>query len=339
MKMEDKIKLAAEAIQNYYSKLRVAATPTMKMDKDMRSLYKDIDLYYNNDDEDAEMKAFYFYHEILAPLRRTFILLQRNAEIRVPIASLPKEYRLSPSEAATLLKTKFIRCRGLILNSIHCTSSDFDNVKKGIMEADGEALQNVSQDLTNDYMMLEFANRVSRCLPSYSGDVVSAIYRPGFEMPMFVCYENELPFEEARITAKQGVVDFWKNADMYSTSEIEIVEGIIKSDIFKPFREDCAVLFQRETGQRPQRPSGKQLSSVPQTHSRNQKDVLSGVRELKDYLHSGSAKAQEILNSGILQNAGISYRVGNKHIINRGKLDEFLKNNPNAFANLPKKNG
>lgn len=337
--MEDNIQPAVMAIQNYYSELHVAATATMMMDEDMRSLYSDFDLYYNNSDEDAEMKSFYFFHEILAPLQRTFILLQKNAGIYLSAANLPKEYRLSSSEAAALLKTKFIRCRGLILDSIHCPSSDFDNVKKGIMEANGEALQKVSQDLTKDFMGLEFAHRVSQRLSNYSDDVIAAVYRPGCEIPMPVCYGNELPFEEARETAKRGIVDFWKNADIYSTSEIEIVEEIIKSDIFKPFREDCAVLFQRETGQRPMRPYRKQVSPATITNSTQHKDVLSGVREFADYLPAGLTKAQEILNSGILQEAGISYRVGNKHIINREKLDEFRKNNPNAFANLPKKKG
>ena len=303
----------------------------------MRSLFAINDLYYDNDWENAEMKTFYFYHEILAPLQRIIKLLRKNAGITAALSNMPIEYRLSPSEVAMLLSTKFTRCRGLILNSIHCPSQEYDNLKKGILEADADALLKISQDLTYDYMKLEFANRLSMCFPGYSDDVITAVYRIGFETPAPVHY-GELPFDEARNVAKRIVVDFWANADNYSTSEIEIVEGIIRSSIFKPFREDCIVLYQRETGMRPQRPMKNHLSAPIQAAANAfSNDVIVGVRGLKEYLGCGIAKAQEILNSGILQKAGISFRVGNRHSISREKLDDYIKNNPNAFARLSKK--
>jgi hypothetical protein len=64
---------------------------------------------------------------------------------------------------------------------------------------------------------------------------------------------------------------------------------------------------------------------------------LSGVRELGIYIHVGTAKAQSILSSGILQEAGVAYKIGDRHYINRDKLDEYLKNNPTALAKVASK--
>ena len=51
----------------------------------------------------------------------------------------------------------------------------------------------------------------------------------------------------------------------------------------------------------------------------------------------GVTKAQEILNSGILQKNGIAYPAGKGWRINREKLDKFLAENPYAFKGKLKK--
>ena len=53
-------------------------------------------------------------------------------------------------------------------------------------------------------------------------------------------------------------------------------------------------------------------------------EVIKGVKGLALYLKIGITKAQEILNSEILQNNGVAYRVGNGWNINAQKLDELL---------------
>ncbi len=62
------------------------------------------------------------------------------------------------------------------------------------------------------------------------------------------------------------------------------------------------------------------------------KHIIKGVVGLGKYLGCGTTKAQEILNSGILQNNdSIAYRAGKGWRINKGKLDKLLGDNPYVF--------
>ena len=65
--------------------------------------------------------------------------------------------------------------------------------------------------------------------------------------------------------------------------------------------------------------------------------IIKGVRGLGKHLGCGVTKAQEILNSGILQKSGIAYPAGKGWRINREKLDKFLTENPYAFKGKLKK--
>ena len=65
--------------------------------------------------------------------------------------------------------------------------------------------------------------------------------------------------------------------------------------------------------------------------------IVKGVRGLGKHLGCGVTKAQEILNSGILQKNGIAYPAGKGWRINREKLDKFLAENPYAFKGKLKK--
>lgn len=67
------------------------------------------------------------------------------------------------------------------------------------------------------------------------------------------------------------------------------------------------------------------------------KRIIKGVKGLGKYLGCGTTKAQEILNSGILQKNGIAYPAGKGWRINREKLDMHLSENPYVFKGKLKK--
>lgn len=62
--------------------------------------------------------------------------------------------------------------------------------------------------------------------------------------------------------------------------------------------------------------------------NRQEITLIHGVSGLAKHLGCGKNKAQNILNSNILQEEGIAYRVGNRWIINPNSLDELLAENP-----------
>ena len=62
--------------------------------------------------------------------------------------------------------------------------------------------------------------------------------------------------------------------------------------------------------------------------NRQEVTLIHGVSGLAKHLGCGKNKAQNILNSNILQEEGIAYRVGNRWIINPNSLDGLLAENP-----------
>ena len=64
--------------------------------------------------------------------------------------------------------------------------------------------------------------------------------------------------------------------------------------------------------------------------------LICGVKGLAEYLGCGITKAQEIFNSGILQEKAIAYRNGKSWRINSEKLENLLTENPEIFKRLPK---
>ena len=62
--------------------------------------------------------------------------------------------------------------------------------------------------------------------------------------------------------------------------------------------------------------------------NRQEVTLIHGVSGLAKHLGCGKNKAHNILNSNILQEEGIAYRVGNRWIINPNSLDGLLAENP-----------
>lgn len=327
--MNELVRKAVGSIKAYYRMLRDAAIPEIIMDSDFRAFLSKGDFYHDGDDE---MRAYYFFYELYQPLMKARMLMWNNVGLEIGSSALPADYRISSGEAAEILATMFPIKRELILASISCPLSDFNHLKPGILEANESELSYVKTDLSDHFKRLKLASLLCEGLPGNTNDdVLTALYRAGSQ-----CSEQDIKeaaFEEMRLAAKELVVDFWGKKEIFSTSEIQIIEGIIKSDIFKGFREDCAVEYNRRYGHRPDRPR-KMVQISPSAAT---SEVLIGIDALRKRLHCGSDKAQNIVHSKVLQKAGVAYRVGRTYQFDRKKLDAFLSANPEALSSIPKK--
>lgn len=58
------------------------------------------------------------------------------------------------------------------------------------------------------------------------------------------------------------------------------------------------------------------------------RELIKGVSGLADFLACGSTKAQNIINSGILQERDIAYRAGNRWRFNKTLLTRLLEEEP-----------
>ena len=58
------------------------------------------------------------------------------------------------------------------------------------------------------------------------------------------------------------------------------------------------------------------------------RELIKGVSGLADFLACGNTKAQNIINSGILQERDIAYRAGNRWRFNKTLLTKLLEEKP-----------
>ena len=58
------------------------------------------------------------------------------------------------------------------------------------------------------------------------------------------------------------------------------------------------------------------------------RELIKGVNGLAEFLGCGSTKAQNIINSGVLQEREIAYRAGNRWRFNKTLLAELLQEEP-----------
>ena len=58
------------------------------------------------------------------------------------------------------------------------------------------------------------------------------------------------------------------------------------------------------------------------------RELIKGISGLADFLGCGSTKAQNIMNSGILQERDIAYRAGNRWRFNKALLTKLLQEEP-----------
>jgi hypothetical protein len=58
------------------------------------------------------------------------------------------------------------------------------------------------------------------------------------------------------------------------------------------------------------------------------RELIKGVNGLAEFLGCGSTKAQNIINSGVLQEREIAYRAGNRWRFNKTLLTKLLEEEP-----------
>lgn len=67
------------------------------------------------------------------------------------------------------------------------------------------------------------------------------------------------------------------------------------------------------------------------------RELIKGIRGLAEFLGCGSTKAQNIMNSGILQEREIAYRAGNRWRYNKTLLTELLLEDPEILNKIESK--
>ena len=64
------------------------------------------------------------------------------------------------------------------------------------------------------------------------------------------------------------------------------------------------------------------------------RELIKGVSGLADFLACGNTKAQNIINSGILQERDIAYRAGNRWRFNKTLLTRLLEEEPEILSRV-----
>lgn len=76
----------------------------------------------------------------------------------------------------------------------------------------------------------------------------------------------------------------------------------------------------------------------PEARPTPTENIIKGVKGLSEHLGIGITKAQEVLNSGILQRKGVAYRNGKAWRINAEKMGNLLADEPYIFYGKLEKN-
>ncbi len=63
-------------------------------------------------------------------------------------------------------------------------------------------------------------------------------------------------------------------------------------------------------------------------------DLIRGTRGLAKYLRCGGNKANAIVRSGVLKEAGVQFKMGNTNCFNKKKLEEVLSSDPDIFKKV-----
>ena len=68
--------------------------------------------------------------------------------------------------------------------------------------------------------------------------------------------------------------------------------------------------------------------SIQLENDNEPRELIKGITGLADYLGCGTTKAQDIMNSGILQERDIAYRAGKRWRFNKVLLTKLLQEEP-----------
>lgn len=131
---------------------------------------------------------------------------------------------------------------------------------------------------------------------------------------------NRTPEIKAEIELGQFVVDMHRLQQYYLSAFISFLENLLPTE----HKESM--------------PNVEVAKQPPQSRVllRGER-IIKGVKGLATYMGIGITKAQEILNSGILQEQGIAYRSGKAWRLNAEKLEKLLSEHPAIFRGIQQK--
>ena len=108
------------------------------------------------------------------------------------------------------------------------------------------------------------------------------------------------------------------------TTKIIIEQAKTKKDILTRLYEN--VCLQKELYE--QLLNEYESDAQPAAKDNEPRELIKGIKGLADYLGCGITKAQNIMNSGILQKKDIAYRAGNRWRFNKTLLTNLLQEEP-----------
>lgn len=297
-----------------------------------------------------DMRFFYFNYEVLVPLKTVLSSIVEKGHISIDGAMLPNEYRLSVGSIVEMLKAASPKCRKMMLEKLDCPSGAYSDLECGFMSMDVVALQRAADkvDFTDDFKRISFLRNLAfadiqdKTLSAASLDerfydvLLFANTRPydeKFQQVLSACLNDDDDSSEIVFsTAKQLIKDcYWNNIDCFTSRERTLINKVLASRLFASFVGECRKEFKKDHPKAVFSEVG-----IADNYSKKKTDevpvnVIMGVRGLAKFVGVGVTKAQEIVNSKILEENGISYWVGRKICFDGEKLAAFLTSNPDAL--------
>ena len=158
-------------------------------------------------------------------------------------------------------------------------------------------------------------------------------YDENFQSVLSVCLcEEDESTSTVFAVAKRLIKEcYWNNIACFTSKEQSVINELLATRLFSSFVYECRNEFKKEHSQTVfsemvivDKSSKKEPGDMPV-------NVVMGVRGLAKFVGVGVTKAQEIVNSKILEENGISYWEGRKICFDGEKLATFLTSNPDMF--------
>ena len=331
----------------YYSELNEMLTS--RFDETFDNGYYDL-LCSNPSLLDDYSKVFYFNQLIMNPLKLMIEYIVDKGSVSVDGIQLPNEYRLSINSMEDILKTASPKCRKMMLKKIDCPSNAYSDLESGFLLMDVNALQRAAEkvDFTNDFKRISFLRSIAfaelkdkhMSFASLDEEFYNVLlfangrpYDEGFKKVLSARLHGENGSAEATFSiAKRLIKDcYWNNYNCFTSREKIYINKVLSARLFSSFIGECRKEFKKEHPKVVFSDEGiiddyskKKTDDVPA-------NVIMGVRGLAKFVGVGVTKAQEIVNSKILEENGISYWVGRKICFDGEKLAAFLTSNPDAL--------
>ena len=299
---------------------------------------------------DDESRVFYFNQLVLKPLKAVLSCVVEKGHISVDDSLLPNEYRLSVGSLADILKASSPRCRRMMLERINCPSSAYSDMESGFVSMDTDALQRAFEkvDFTIDFKRISFLRNLAFTNiqdKSLSADFLDErfcdVLLPANGRPYDEKFQNILTAclldedessDKVFAIAKRLIKEcYWNNIACFTSKEKSVINELLATRLFSSFVYECRKEFKKDHP----KTVFSEMVIVDKSSKKKSDDmpvnVIMGVRGLAKFVGVGVTKAQEIVNSKILEENGISYWVGRKICFDGEKLATFLTSNPDVL--------